>query len=178
MSQSDSKFGKVAVLMGGHSAEREVSLMSGTGVLQALRSRGVDAQPFDPAERDLGDLRRDGFRSKQQAHAVTPSVGSKKRGPAGPVRKHHGTGGMRPVTPNGLGPDHQPFPGAQSPLQGSVMKVQSQPLRGASVVEVDASVVSVVQPLRGAPPDTRENSAGSSSTGPRAAGVWPARGSS
>ncbi|MFO1278842.1 MAG: D-alanine--D-alanine ligase [Burkholderiaceae bacterium] len=61
MSQSDSKFGKVAVLMGGHSAEREVSLMSGTGVLQALRSRGVDAQPFDPAERDLGDLRRDGF---------------------------------------------------------------------------------------------------------------------
>ena len=61
MSQSDLKFGKVAVLMGGHSAEREVSLMSGTGVLQALRSRGVDAQPFDPAERDLGDLRRDGF---------------------------------------------------------------------------------------------------------------------
>ena len=61
MSQVDLKFGKVAVLMGGHSAEREVSLMSGTGVLQALRSRGVDAQPFDPAERDLGDLRRDGF---------------------------------------------------------------------------------------------------------------------
>ena len=61
MSQVDLKFGKVAVLMGGHSAEREVSLMSGTGVLQALRSRGVDAQAFDPAERDLGDLRRDGF---------------------------------------------------------------------------------------------------------------------
>ena len=61
MSQSDSKFGKVAVLMGGHSAEREVSLMSGTGVLQALRSRGIDAHAFDPAERDLGDLRRDGF---------------------------------------------------------------------------------------------------------------------
>lgn len=54
-------FGKVAVLMGGDSAEREVSLMSGTGVLAALRSRGVDAHAFDPAERDMCDLRRDGF---------------------------------------------------------------------------------------------------------------------
>ncbi len=53
--------GKVAVLMGGRSAEREVSLMSGTGVLAALRSKGVDAHAFDPAERDLGDLRREGF---------------------------------------------------------------------------------------------------------------------
>ena len=53
--------GKVAVLMGGRSAEREVSLMSGTGVLQALRSLGVDAHAFDPAERDLGDLKREGF---------------------------------------------------------------------------------------------------------------------
>ncbi len=49
--------GRVAVLMGGSSAEREVSLMSGAGVLQALRSRGVDALTFDPAERDLGELR-------------------------------------------------------------------------------------------------------------------------
>ncbi|MCU0941353.1 MAG: D-alanine--D-alanine ligase [Hydrogenophaga sp.] len=54
-------FGKVAVLMGGRSAEREVSLMSGNGVLNALRSRGVDAHAFDPAERDLGELKRDGF---------------------------------------------------------------------------------------------------------------------
>jgi D-alanine-D-alanine ligase len=54
-------FGKVAVLMGGASAEREVSLMSGGGVLEALRSRGVDAHPFDPAERPMDDLRRDGF---------------------------------------------------------------------------------------------------------------------
>ena len=53
--------GKVAVLMGGRSAEREVSLMSGTGVLQALRERGVDAHAFDPAERDLTDLKREGF---------------------------------------------------------------------------------------------------------------------
>jgi D-alanine-D-alanine ligase len=56
-----SEFGKVAVLMGGPSAEREVSLMSGNGVLQALRDKGVDAHAFDPAERDLWDLRREGF---------------------------------------------------------------------------------------------------------------------
>jgi len=54
-------FGKVAVLMGGASAEREVSLMSGNGVLKALQSKGVDAHAFDPAERDLGDLKREGF---------------------------------------------------------------------------------------------------------------------
>ncbi len=55
------RFGKVAVLMGGDSSEREVSLMSGAGVLQALRSKGVDAHAFDPAERDMGDLKREGF---------------------------------------------------------------------------------------------------------------------
>ena len=61
MSQKIMNFGKVAVLMGGHSAEREVSLMSGHGVLQALRVRGVDAVAFDPAQRDLGELRKEGF---------------------------------------------------------------------------------------------------------------------
>lgn len=61
MSLKDSKFGKVAVLFGGQSAEREVSLMSGRGVLEALRSRGVDAHAFDPAERDLGELKRENF---------------------------------------------------------------------------------------------------------------------
>jgi D-alanine-D-alanine ligase len=55
------KFGKVAVLMGGKSAEREISLMSGKGVLQALRSKGVDAHAFDPAERELGELKREGY---------------------------------------------------------------------------------------------------------------------
>jgi len=54
-------FGKVAVLMGGRSAEREVSLMSGAGVLKALQSRGVDAHAFDPAERDLSELKNKGF---------------------------------------------------------------------------------------------------------------------
>jgi D-alanine-D-alanine ligase len=56
-----SQFGKVAVLMGGASAEREVSLMSGSGVLKALLSQGVDAHAFDPAERHLSDLKREGF---------------------------------------------------------------------------------------------------------------------
>lgn len=58
-----SKFGKIAVLFGGSSAEREVSLMSGQGVLAALTSLGVDAHAFDPAERDLSDLKREGFAS-------------------------------------------------------------------------------------------------------------------
>ena len=55
------KFGKVAVLMGGKSAEREISLMSGNGVLKALQSKGVDAHAFDPAGRDLFDLKREGY---------------------------------------------------------------------------------------------------------------------
>ncbi|WP_279235682.1 D-alanine--D-alanine ligase [Simplicispira sedimenti] len=53
--------GKVAVLMGGTSAEREVSLMSGAGVLQALRARGVDAHAFDPAHTELCELKRAGY---------------------------------------------------------------------------------------------------------------------
>ena len=62
MSTVDVKsFGKVAVLMGGQSAEREVSLMSGAGVLKALQSKGVDAHAFDPAERDLSELKKKGF---------------------------------------------------------------------------------------------------------------------
>jgi len=55
------QFGKVAVLYGGKSAEREISIMSGTGVLKALRAKGVDAHPFDPAERELADLKRERF---------------------------------------------------------------------------------------------------------------------
>jgi D-alanine-D-alanine ligase len=54
-------FGKVAVLMGGKSAEREISLMSGNGVLKALRSRGIDAHAFDPAQRDLFDLKQEAY---------------------------------------------------------------------------------------------------------------------
>ncbi|MEO8298068.1 MAG: D-alanine--D-alanine ligase [Burkholderiales bacterium] len=53
--------GKVAVLLGGTSAERPISILSGTGVLQALQSQGVDAHAFDPAERPLDDLKREGF---------------------------------------------------------------------------------------------------------------------
>ncbi|WP_425436047.1 D-alanine--D-alanine ligase [Noviherbaspirillum humi] len=55
------QFGKVGVLFGGRSAEREVSLMSGKGVLQALRAKGIDAHGFDPAERSLGDLAAEKF---------------------------------------------------------------------------------------------------------------------
>jgi len=56
-----SKFGKVAVLFGGRSAEREVSLKSGAAVLAALQRSGVDAHAFDPAERDLSDLKKEQF---------------------------------------------------------------------------------------------------------------------
>ncbi|MDP3842429.1 MAG: D-alanine--D-alanine ligase [Oxalobacteraceae bacterium] len=55
------EFGRVGVLFGGRSAEREVSLMSGTGVLQALLSKGIDAHPFDPAERSLAELAAEKF---------------------------------------------------------------------------------------------------------------------
>jgi D-alanine-D-alanine ligase len=54
-------FGKVAVLLGGPSSEREISLLSGNAVLAALRRAGVDAHPFDPAERDVWTLREEGF---------------------------------------------------------------------------------------------------------------------
>jgi D-alanine-D-alanine ligase len=54
-------FGKVAVLMGGKSAEREVSLKSGGMVLAALRKKGVDAHPFDPRERNVQDLTKERF---------------------------------------------------------------------------------------------------------------------
>ena len=62
MSSIDPKrFGKVAVLLGGASAEREVSLKSGQLVVQGLRAAGVDAHPFDPAERPLSALKDEGF---------------------------------------------------------------------------------------------------------------------
>ena len=53
--------GKVAVLMGGPSAEREISLLSGNGVLAALREKGVDAHAFDPVVNSLFDLPREKF---------------------------------------------------------------------------------------------------------------------
>lgn len=55
------QFGKVGVLYGGRSAEREVSLMSGKGVHEALLSAGVDAHLFDTGERSLADLAAAGF---------------------------------------------------------------------------------------------------------------------
>lgn len=55
------ELGKVAVLFGGRSAEREISILSGTGVLQALQAKGVDAHAFDPAERSLAELAAEKF---------------------------------------------------------------------------------------------------------------------
>ena len=61
MTNDIKKLGKVAVLMGGPSAEREISLLSGNGVLAALREKGVDAYAFDPAVHSLFDLSREKF---------------------------------------------------------------------------------------------------------------------
>ena len=54
-------FGKTAVLLGGDSSEREISLISGNAVLAALQRRGVDAHAFDPQERPIAELRSGGF---------------------------------------------------------------------------------------------------------------------
>ncbi|MBA2484037.1 MAG: D-alanine--D-alanine ligase [Nitrosomonas sp.] len=54
-------YGKVAVLLGGRSAEREISLKTGNSVLNALRSKGVDAYPFDPAEQSMEALLQQQF---------------------------------------------------------------------------------------------------------------------
>ena len=54
-------FGKVAVLLGGRSAEREISLKSGAAVLAALQTSGVDAHAFDPAVQNLQALREEGY---------------------------------------------------------------------------------------------------------------------
>jgi D-alanine-D-alanine ligase len=62
LSKSDiANLGKVGVLFGGRSAEREISILSGTGVLNALRAKGVDAHAFDPAERSLAELAAEKF---------------------------------------------------------------------------------------------------------------------
>jgi D-alanine-D-alanine ligase len=49
-------FGHVAVLFGGDSSEREISILSGQAVLAALKKRGVDAHPFDPRDLPLAEL--------------------------------------------------------------------------------------------------------------------------
>src|ERR1700733_15899060 len=59
--RGSAEFGKVAVLLGGDSTEREISLRSGAAVLAALRRRGVDAHPFDPGERPVQSLASEEF---------------------------------------------------------------------------------------------------------------------
>ena len=61
MSVDASRFGKVALLLGGQSAEREISLKSGQAVLGALRRRGVAVTPIDPDPQVLANLARGGF---------------------------------------------------------------------------------------------------------------------
>lgn len=61
MTEAVNTFGKVAVLMGGPSAERRISLLSGNAVLEALLGAGVDAHAFDPAERSVWELREAKF---------------------------------------------------------------------------------------------------------------------
>ncbi|ALM86382.1 D-alanine--D-alanine ligase [Bordetella sp. N] len=61
MTVAPQQFGKVGVLYGGRSAEREVSLMSGAGVHEALRSAGVDAHLFDTGVQTFADLEQAGF---------------------------------------------------------------------------------------------------------------------
>ena len=58
---SGRRFGKVAVMLGGFSSEREVSLDTGNAVLEALKSKGVDAHAWDPAERTLAEFAGAGF---------------------------------------------------------------------------------------------------------------------
>jgi D-alanine-D-alanine ligase len=59
--QSSADFGKVAVLLGGDSSERDISLLSGHAVLAALKRRGVNAHPFDPGVRPVQDLAGEAF---------------------------------------------------------------------------------------------------------------------
>jgi D-alanine-D-alanine ligase len=61
MSAAGNEFGKVAVLMGGPSSEREISFLSGNAVLNALVEKGIVAHAFDPLVRDLWELKREGF---------------------------------------------------------------------------------------------------------------------
>ena len=59
--RSSAGFGKVAVLLGGDSSERAISLLSGNAVLAALKRRGVNAEGFDPGERPIQELSSGGF---------------------------------------------------------------------------------------------------------------------
>ena len=76
MSIDAKNLGKVAVLMGGPSAEREISLLSGNGVLAALREKSVDAHAFDPVMNSLFDLPREKF---ERVFIALPCMGDSAR---------------------------------------------------------------------------------------------------
>ena len=68
------EFGQVAVLMGGSSAEREISLLTGKAVLDALVARGVQATAFDPKERALFTSIKDAVTARGDIEATTDSM--------------------------------------------------------------------------------------------------------
>ena len=55
------QYGRVGVLLGGHSGEREISLQSGKGVLDALQGLGIDAHPYDPGTQDIAAIIQEKF---------------------------------------------------------------------------------------------------------------------
>ena len=63
-------FGRVAVLLGGDSAEREVSLGTGAAVIEALQTRGVDAHGWDPADKSIAALAAARSREERASRAV------------------------------------------------------------------------------------------------------------
>ena len=65
---------KVAVLMGGRSMERDISMLSGTGVLNALKQKGIQALAFDPANRPLQDLVNEHFTPVSYTHLTLPTI--------------------------------------------------------------------------------------------------------
>ena len=76
---------KIAVLFGGTSAEREVSLNSGAAVLAGLREGGVDAHPVDPRDVDITQLKKQGFK---KAFIALHGRGARQQHLHGAQRRH------------------------------------------------------------------------------------------
>src|SRR5947207_15480680 len=88
------EFGRVAVLFGGDSSERQISLLAGNAVLEALKRRGVDARDFDPRDAPLSELIPRGFERVWMALHGPRGVGGRRRGALGLVGvAHSGSGG-------------------------------------------------------------------------------------
>ncbi len=115
-------FGRVAVLLGGRSSEREVSLETGKAVLAALQSRGVDAEGWDPAERGWRDFAHAGF---DRAWIAL-----------------HGPGGEDGALQGALQWLEMPYTGSGVKASALAMdKVRSKLLFGAAAIGTPAAVV-------------------------------------